>query len=195
MEMKSLVTARGNPYLTIIWLSILGSGMIFLFLFFVFFTRMQGEDWQMIKMPPAYYFSTGTILLSSVSLQYAKRAFRHEQYAQYFQWMVFTGILALSFCLLQFAGWRTLFREGIGLGMISGAFVYILSGLHFLHILLGLAGLAWAIFDAYKNRNYVDGFILSLNPFKTSFISILSIFWHFLGILWILVFSILALQA
>lgn len=186
--MKSLVTARGNPYLTMIWLSILGSGLFFFFLLFVFFTKVQSPDWKNFFMPPAFFYSTAAMLLSSVSLQFAKRFFRLEMYAQYFQWLALTGILALAFCLLQVAGWRSLLRSGLDFNMVSGAFVYILTGFHLLHILLGMAGLAWATFQAYKNRHYVDGYILSLNPFKTSFLLILSIFWHFLGLLWLVLF-------
>ncbi len=195
VELKSLVTSRGNPYLTMIWLGILGSCMLFLFLLSVFFARMQGADWQSLKLPPAYFFSTGTILLSSVSLEYSRRAFKLEMYAGYFHWLLVTGILALSFCFLQIAGWRSLFYGGVGPKVIAGAFVYILSGLHFLHILLGLTGLGWAIFDAYRNRNYVDGYLVSLNPSKTSIIRVTSVFWHFLGFLWILLFLAMVVQA
>ncbi len=194
MELKSLVTARSNPYITMIWLGILGSCLVFLFLLSIFFARMQGPDWQSVKLPAAYFFSTGTILLSSVSLQYSRRAFKLEMYSGYFQWLLVTGLLAMAFCILQFAGWRSLMRSGVGPEVIAGAFVYILSGLHFLHIILGLAGLGWAIFDAYQNRNYVDGYLVSLNPSKIAIIRVLSIFWHFLGILWLLLFFVLVFQ-
>ena len=147
-----------------------------------------------LQLPSAFMFSTFSILFSSASLAFATRNLRTEKYHLGFYWLLITFILALSFCALQLAGWRQLYQSGIYIQQISASFMYLLSGLHFAHILLGLLGLGWILLDAFANRNYVDGFIQSLNPAKTTRIRIVSIFWHFLGLLWILIFGLLWLS-
>jgi len=189
--MKSLTTSRGNPYLTILWLAILGSAILFLFLVFILFSRSGRSDWVPIPFPVAFYYSSVTIGLSSFSIQLANKSFANESYNHFFSWILVTVVMAISFCLLQFNGWTNLIKAGINFENINGAFIYILTGLHLIHLFLGLIGLAWVLVDSYRNRRYVDGFILSLNPAKTALLKIVTIFWHFLGGLWWVLFLVL----
>jgi len=191
MAMKSLSTSRGNPYITIIWLVILGSALLFLFLLFTFFFRTQSSDWISVELPIPFFYSSIVIAFSSISLNSAKRCFKVEAFNGFFSWIFVTFCLAISFCLLQLAGWNQMVKNGINFKNISGAFIYILTGLHLLHLVLGLAGLGWLLFASYRNRRYVDGFILSLNPAKRSLLQMVTIFWHFLGALWWVVFLVL----
>ena len=189
--MKSLATARGNPYLTIVWLAILGSALLFLFLVSILFFRAGRADWVSIPLPISFFYSSIAIGLSSFSLYLANRSFANEYYSQFFSWLLVTVVLAISFCLLQFNGWNNLAKAGIKFQIIGGAFIYIITGLHLLHLFLGLIGLGWVLIDSYRNRRYVDGFILSLNPAKTALLKIVTIFWHFLGVLWLILFLVL----
>jgi len=192
--MKSLTTSRGNPYITIVWLSILGSALLFLFLVFILFFRAGSSDWAPISLPVVFFYSSIVIGLSSCSLQLAKNSFNSEYYNNFFSWLVVTLVLAISFCLLQFSGWNTLVKAGINFQNIGGAFIYIITGLHLLHLFIGLIGLGWLLIDSYKNRRYVDGFIVSLNPSKIALLKMVTIFWHFLGALWLILFFVLFLR-
>jgi cytochrome c oxidase subunit 3 len=113
MNMKSLTTARGNPYLTIVWLAILGSALLFLFLVFILFFRAGSADWVSIPLPIAFLYSSFAIGLSSFSLHLANRSFTNEYYSQFFSWLLVTVVLAISFCLLQVNGWNNLVKAGI----------------------------------------------------------------------------------
>ncbi len=194
MRMKSIVAARGNPYYTMVWLAIAGSFLLFFFLFFVFLLRVQGTGWIPVTLPKAFNFSTLIICFSSVSLIFAKRSFHNEAYNQSYFWLTITLTLAISFTILQVAGWMHLLEAGISLHQTSGAFIYLVTGLHFLHILLGLAGIGWIWLDSYNSRSYVEGFIHSLNPMKMTRLRIVSVFWHFLDLLWIILFALLWLH-
>jgi cytochrome c oxidase subunit 3 len=189
--MKSLTYSRGNPYLTMIWLSIGGSVLIFFFLAFVFLIRMHSLGWSKVDLPPAFWYSTATILLSSASLTFANRSFQRELFGQSFWWVSITLVLGLGFGLLQVAGWMALNRNGVFFREVAGAFVYLFSGLHFLHVLIGLLGLGWIWWDSYQSRTYVEGYIQSLNPQKMTRWKMVSIFWHFLDVLWIILFALL----
>lgn len=189
--MKSLVHARGNPYKLMLWLGILGSCLIFLFLILVLVTRSQSADWVSIQIPVAFSYSTFTILLSSFSLFLATRSFKAEQYRPAFRWHCITFCLALAFCLLQIGGWVRLKENGVFLSQVSGAFIYLLSGLHFAHIFFGIAGLLWILIDTYPHQHYLDGFIQSLNPVKLTRLQLITTFWHFIDLLWVVVFILL----
>lgn len=195
MSMNSLSTARGNPYLTMIWLSIGGSFLLFLFLILVFVLRTQAPDWIPIPLPLALTFSTLVILFSSVSLHFSVQSFQAESYRNWFFWTSITLTLGLAFGLLQMAGCKRILDTGPGLAETSVAFMVLFSALHFLHIVLGLGGLFWVWLDSFTGRSYVDGFISSLNPKVTTRIRVVTVFWHFLDGIWILLYSLLWWQS
>jgi len=124
-------------------------------------------------------------------MYFAQRNFRKESFNLSFFWLNVTLSLAFAFGILQISGWISLNREGINVHQTSGAFIYLISGLHFLHIVVGLAGLIWIWLDSYPNRTYVEGFIQSLNPQKMARYKIVSILWHFLDLLWVGLFLLL----
>jgi cytochrome c oxidase subunit 3 len=189
--MKSLLTARGNPYVTMAWLSILGSILLFLFLILLFFARTQSAGWAKLSLPPAFMLSTVCILLSSGSLHYARQAVKVESFRSGFYWLSVTLILAIAFGLLQYAGIRQFIRTGIPLSHTPIAFTWLFSGLHFLHIILGAGALGWVWNGFRKNLTYVDAFILNLNPITVTVFRTATLFWHFLGLLWLLLFLVL----
>jgi cytochrome c oxidase subunit 3 len=189
--MKSLTTARGNPYVTMLWLSVLGSCLIFLFLILLFFVRTKSSGWEKIGVPAAFDFSTVCILFSSVSLHFSRTSFKRESFRTGFYWLSLTLILALAFGLLQYAGIRQINSEKRPLSDTAMAFTYLFSGLHFLHIVLGAGALAWVWGTFLRNLNYVDAFIVNLNPMTGTVFRTATIFWHFLGILWLLLFLVL----
>jgi cytochrome c oxidase subunit 3 len=189
--MKSLTTARGNPYVTMVWLSVLGSCLIFLFLILLFFARTQSMGWEKLELPPAFTYSTFCILLSSASLHFSRSSFRNEEFRAGFWWLSLTLLLAISFGLLQYAGIQKFIQLKRPLSDTALAFSYLFSGLHFLHIVLGSGALFWVWLAFRKNLNYVDGFIVNINPITTTVFRTATIFWHFLGILWLMLFLVL----
>jgi cytochrome c oxidase subunit 3 len=77
----------------------------------------------------------------------------------------------------------------------GGMFIYVLSGLHILHTLGGLIALASANKDAFQRMEYVDSYVYSVNPPNQLKIKLISIYWHFLDILWIVLFLFLLYHA
>lgn len=189
--MRSLTYARGNPYLLMIKLSMAGSAILFFFLVLVFFQRISLDPSRRLAMPPAFIFSTICMLLSSVSLFLANRFLNSERYRLGFQYLLITLLLGLAFMLLQVAGGLQLLRSGVPLYQTHPAFILLFSGLHFLHIILGVMGLSVVTYHSWQNRNYVDGFIQAQNPVKRTWLHMVTWFWHFLDILWIILFVLL----
>jgi cytochrome c oxidase subunit 3 len=186
--MKSLLTARGNPYITMVWLAILGSVLLFLFLILMFFARTQTAGWSKLPLPATFLWSTGCILFSSVSLHFSRTCMKEEAFQSGYYWLSFTLILGLVFAALQYLGIRDFMTKSIPLSTTSLAFTYLFSGLHFLHIVLGFGALGWVWNTFRQNLNYVDAFIVNINPITITVYRTATIFWHFLGILWLLLF-------
>jgi cytochrome c oxidase subunit 3 len=147
-------------------------------------------------MPLAFFYSTGVIALSSMSLFYAAGSFERENYKQYLFWLIITLSLGLSFAALQYAGWLRMgvFTEGLG-AEVGRQFVVLITGLHLLHVALGLLAIVYLVAEAFLSRNWIDGFLMSQDPFKKSRIKLLSIFWHFVDLAWLLMFAFLWLNA
>ncbi len=177
-----------------VWLAVLGSCLIFLFLILLFFARTQSPGWDRIALPPAFFYSTICILLSSFSLHFSRKAIREEEFKRGFQWLSITLLLGLAFGMLQYAGIKRFLDHGLPLSNTALAFAYLFSGLHFLHILLGAGALGWVWESFRRNLNYVDAFILNLNPITVTIFRTATIFWHFLGLLWLLLFLVLRLN-
>jgi cytochrome c oxidase subunit 3 len=190
-QMKSLLISRGNPYMTMVWLMILGSVLLFFFITYQFLLRAEGMDWMAVRMPKAFSYSTPVLILSSASLFFANQSFRKEGYSQSFFWLSITLTLASAFFLLQIAGWISMVRNGITLKNTAGAFVYLVSGLHFLHFVPCFSGLCLIWWDSLSDRTYVEGFLHSQNPAKMTRWRMVSLFWHFLGVLWMFLFALL----
>jgi cytochrome c oxidase subunit 3 len=73
----------------------------------------------------------------------------------------------------------------------SAGFVYVLTGLHIVHIIGGLVFMAVLLFKSYKNKSYVDSFIYSVNPPNQLRLKLMTTYWHFVDALWLYLFLFL----
>ena len=122
----------------------------------------------------------------------AMLAFRHERFGNYRTNLATTLGLGILFILLQGWGWRQLVLAGVGLeGNPAGGFIYIISGIHLLHILVGLIFLGIVLGEALLRRPYIDSFVYSVNPPNRLKIKLITLYWHFVDILWIGLFLFL----
>jgi cytochrome c oxidase subunit 3 len=87
-----------------------------------------------------FWASTALLVLSSVTLEIARRSRVAAR-----RWLGLSLLLGALFLAGQILGWRALLAAGIGLSATPHAsFVYVLSGAHAAHIVIGLGGLAAA---------------------------------------------------
>jgi cytochrome c oxidase subunit 3 len=182
--------ARKNPYPLMLLLALVGSSLLFLFLLIMLVTRKYTVGIQPIRLPMVFWLSTMLIGGSSGALWLAIDYFKKEQYRQYLNWLGITAMLGLTFLLSQVVGGLQLFLHGSTIADSPAlAFLVIIAGLHFGHILVAIGFLIWTLLDASRNRSYVDGFIQSLNPAKQTRLQLVTLFWHFLDALWIVLFA------
>ncbi len=71
----------------------------------------------------------------------------------------------------------------------GGAYLYVLSGLHVVHLLGGLCFLFAAMFRLVNNRaDMVKAVVYFSDKREGGRISALALYWHFLGALWCVMF-------
>jgi len=175
-----------------LWLAIAGSVFIFTILLAAYIVRKTGTDWRNVPMPKVFLASTAVILASSLTLHIANGAFRQDRFAQYRLYMGTTLFLGVLFVVLQVLGWHELTLKGVYLETtISGSFLYLLSGLHLLHIVIGVALLVIAFVEAVRRMPYIDIFVYSVNPPNQLKIKLITLYWHFVDVLWVYVFLFL----
>ncbi|GAB2765550.1 hypothetical protein GCM10027275_03690 [Rhabdobacter roseus] len=169
--------------------------MIFSILIIIYTLREEGPTWQLTTLPGVFWLSTLAVTLSSVTLHEANRAFQTEEFALYRTGMACTFFLGILFAILQVTGWVVLKQEGLIMrNNPAVGFVYLLSGLHLLHILGGLYFLGKCFREALINKTYVDAFVYSVNPPNRLKLKLITTYWHFVDVLWLALFLFLLFQ-
>jgi len=171
-----------------LWVACASIIMMFLALTSAYIVRKGQGNWLEFQLPSLFYWSTGIIVLSSLTLQLSYSAFKKKQTGLYRGLMLSTFILGLAFLVTQYQGWLAM--EGIGVELNtnpSGSFIYIISAVHAAHVLGGIAVLMVALMHAFSLKHRVTSkrklrFELSLT------------YWHFVGILWIYLIGFFILQ-
>ncbi|RRB04567.1 cytochrome c oxidase subunit 3 [Larkinella rosea] len=191
----NFITRRREPKRFILWLCMASSSFVFTVLLITYLVRKVGSDWRNVTLPTVFLASTGVIVASSLTLHIANSAFRHERFTQYRLYLGTTLFLGTLFVVLQMLGWRQLMLKGIYLHTNpSGSFLFILSGLHLLHIVIGLIFLSIAFAEAMRRIPYVEAFVYSVNPPNLLKIKLFTLYWHFVDVLWLSIFLFLLVQ-
>ena len=154
--------------------------MMFAGLTSAYIVKRAQANWALLEIPKAFWISTVVILLSSLTVYLAEKAFKERNMLRYRQMLGITALLGLGFLILQIIGFVSLTQQDIKLvgagSNASFSFLLAIASLHGLHVLGGVV----ALFVIYvrarraKIRNY------SSVP-----IEVASTYWHFVDLLWI----------
>ncbi|HEU4472433.1 MAG TPA: heme-copper oxidase subunit III [Flavisolibacter sp.] len=168
---------RIHPHKFTLWVAIASIIMMFAGLTSAFIVKSGQAGWEGVQTPAVFWYSTAVILISSITIQAALRAFKQRSMAQFRRLFLATLVLGIVFVILQWTGFNYLWEHGVRLkGAGAGQFLYIIFGLHALHVVGGIIALGFIAARQYfaKTRNY--------NPVP---IEVMSTYWHFVDILWI----------
>lgn len=173
-----------NVYLILLLFSLT---VLFLTLTAAFvYTRVQAEL-PPLRLPWLFLLNTGVLLGSSYTIYQAKQKYLADDTQGYMRMLWYTVGLSVVFMLLQSAAWFQLFNEQIYIHSDNSAgYLYVISVLHFLHVIAGLPFLFLFIYQARKYmREPVTVLIYFSDPMKRLNLRLLSIYWHFLDAMWI----------
>lgn len=190
------LTKRREPLAFMLYLGIVGSSLLFFFIVLVFITKEFSNQQINLKIPGVFWASTWIILTSSSTLHWANKSFKEERFRSYRLNISLTLMCGIGFMVLQAIGWRQMILSGITMSNNTGGmFIYILSGLHLIHALGGIVALGVANRDAFKRMEYVESYVYSVNPPNQLKLRLISIYWHFIDALWIILFLFLVYHA
>jgi cytochrome c oxidase subunit 3 len=168
-----------HPHKFTLWVAIGSILMMFAGLTSAFIVKSNLVGWRDVEMPQIFWVSTAVIIVSSITVQLALRSFKQRDMGRYRQLIAMTFILGMAFVVMQWLGFRELwYDQNVTLKGVTGAgqFLYIIFGLHALHVLGGVIALLVMFIKAFfgKSKNY------SSVP-----VELAATYWHFVDLLWI----------
>lgn len=167
-----------HPHKFTLWVAIGSIVMMFAGLTSAYIVKSRQAGWQDIKTPEVFWYSTATILLSSLTIQMALRSFKQREMNRYRRLMAITLLLGVAFVILQYFGFQELWNSGIQFKGVAGAgqFLYVTFGLHALHVLGGVVALMIMLGKAFFGRTKIYG---------STGVEVAATYWHFVDALWI----------
>jgi cytochrome c oxidase subunit 3 len=160
-------------------------------------TNQMVRDWVPIELPNLLLVNTCILLLSTVSMELARRQTKREAalssagYApdglsngeKALSWLGLTVVLGTCFLVGQWLVWRQLEGRGFYVATSpSSSFLYLLTGTHAIHLMGGVVALLVA-----------GGAVLLRRPAGTRgiLVDVTAWYWHFMALLWIYILSLL----
>jgi cytochrome o ubiquinol oxidase subunit 3 len=171
------------------WLYLMSDAIIFSLLFATYVVMAQnyagGPTGKTLFNLKNAFGETMLLLFSSITFGFASLAMTSGQAARVLGWLVVTFVLGLGFVGLEIREFYGLVQVGAGpdrSGVLSAFFTLV--GTHGLHVSFGLI---WIVIMA--SQVMVKG----LTPPVASRLFRLGLFWHFLDIIWVGIFSVVYL--
>jgi cytochrome c oxidase subunit 3 len=169
-----------HPHKFTLWVGIGSIIMMFAGLTSAYIVKREQPNWTSFDMPAIFNYSTAIILLSSLTIQMALKAFKDRNLLQYRRLISVTAVLGVLFIVLQWVGFRQLWSSGLKLNGAGGVqFLYIIFGLHALHIAGGIVALLVMFFKAFRHR---------VRSYNSVPVEVVSTYWHFVDLLWVYLF-------
>jgi cytochrome c oxidase subunit 3 len=149
-----------------------------------YYLRMSLGDWVPVASPPLLWLNTAFLVISSILFQRAQFVLKKSPQANIRVLFAVGGIFALAFVIGQLVVWQQLNDQGLYVATNpANTFFYLMTGLHVIHLLGGLW--VWA---------KTSLLLFSREPESRTALSIelCTLYWHFLLLVWIVMFAILA---
>jgi cytochrome c oxidase subunit III len=165
---------------------LVSESMLFLGLFVAYFTfRSVAPSWPPVGTPDLELLLPGinTIILlsSSFVIHNADVAIKKSNVSGFRMWFLITMAMGLTFLAGQLYEYNHL-EFGLKTNLFSSTF-YVLTGFHGLHVLVGIL-----MMGAVLWRSRREGHYSSQNHFG---IEAVEVYWHFVDVIWVLLFLIL----
>jgi cytochrome c oxidase subunit 3 len=160
------------------------STVIFSLFIVAYSDRMLIHDW--IKMPEPWllWVNTAVLIMNSYFFHNTKIAADRKDNIKIRNGLYTVGILAYAFLLGQLIVWYQLMKLGyFATSNVANAFFYLLTTIHGLHLLGGL------YFWGRATSKFLKGNYKTSNMQHT--IELCAIYWHFLLIVWLVLFGLM----
>jgi heme/copper-type cytochrome/quinol oxidase subunit 3 len=135
---------------------------------------------------PVTSASTFVLLMSSLAMVLAVFGAEHGRPRMMKLWLLATVLLGLTFLGFQVYEFRTFGSEGLNLATNQfGASFFVLTGFHGTHVGVGVLYLVSLLLASFRRTG--------LGRERALHIDIAGLYWHFVDIVWIVIFTIIYL--
>jgi cytochrome c oxidase subunit 3 len=184
MTAQEYQNRKGQSYKLLLWFAMISMVMMFAGLTSAYIVSTSRKDWlKDFELPQAFIVSTIIIIVSSFTFHMALSTIRINDRNKTSLWLLVTLALGILFVVFQFLGFGQIIEQGYFFtgseSTVNTSFLYIIAILHMVHLFGGLIALLIIIYNHFKQK---------YNSTQTLGIELGAIFWHFLDILWILLF-------
>jgi len=186
-----------HPYEMLLYLGMVGSGIIFLFLALAFlFSGRQYLQGLNEQMPFAFSVSTFLLVLSGYTAVKMRLHYQEENSAKLYRSLQMTFGLGILFMVFQVLGWLELTNKGINFtGLPSGSFLYVLSGIHVIHLFGALVFAVILLRELRKiEQDAIRKLVWTKNPFEKLRIRLFTVYWQFMDAIWLVLFLLFVLS-
>ncbi|KFN03135.1 cytochrome (ubi)quinol oxidase subunit III [Bacillus clarus] len=184
-------TLEGKNKFVGFWLFLGGETVLFASLFGTYLALKNstngGPTSQEMFQMPLVFIMTMLLLTSSLTSVYAMYHMKNFNFKQMQIWLLITVLLGLGFLgfeIYEFYHYTHEFKHTMRSSAFGSAF-YALVGTHGLHVLFGLLWILTLIF-----RNAKRG----LNLYNAPKFYVASIYWHFIDVVWVFIFTVVYLM-
>jgi cytochrome c oxidase subunit 3 len=185
---------RVPPMLLVLYLALVAISSMFVILVVAYaHTRLAVEVPAGLHALPRYFsLSTIVLMVSSYTVAQALRLYKEDDLSALARCLGATLLLGGIFAGLQVLGWHELVQQGVLFtGKASGTYVYLITALHVTHLLGGMLFLVMLLVRvAHADRDAVRSLVFIRNPYYVRQLQMLSIYWHFMDGLWIVLFAV-----
>ncbi|MBO1624833.1 cytochrome (ubi)quinol oxidase subunit III [Bacillus cereus] len=184
-------TLEGKNKFVGFWLFLGGETVLFASLFGTYLALKNstngGPTSQEMFQMPLVFIMTMLLLTSSLTSVYAMYHMKNFNFKQMQLWLIVTVLLGLGFLgfeIYEFYHYTHEFKHTMRSSAFGSAF-YALVGTHGLHVLFGLLWISTLVF-----RNAKRG----LNLYNAPKFYVASIYWHFIDVVWVFIFTVVYLM-
>lgn len=177
------------------WIAMGSMAMAFAGLTSGYLVRQAQGNWRYFSLPATFWYSTLAIVISSATMVLSVKAFKERQMPRFKLLVSVTLILGVLFGVLQYAGFYQLYHQLQQIrmngetqnlsstvrvdGNPSESFLFVIAGLHLLHLFGGIIALLFVFFRAFRKN---------VKIYNATGLEIAATYWHFVDILWVYLF-------
>ncbi len=144
-----------------------------------------GPTPQEILNIPLTSVSTFALLMSSLAMVLALAAVTRGDGRGAKLWLTTTAGLGTVFLTLQAIEFTAFVHEGLTISTnLFGSTFYVLTGCHGLHVLVGVIWLSTLLIQSMRGK---------LGPDKAMTVELAGLYWHFVDVVWIVIFTVVYL--
>ncbi len=134
---------------------------------------------------PFTSFSSFVLLMSSLCMVLAHKATEEGDYKNQRVWLATTALLGSTFIGGQIYEFTAFFREGLTFGgSLFGSAFYTLTGFHGVHVTGGILMLVSLLILSFQGKLKSD---------RSETVELVGLYWHFVDVVWVLIFTIVYL--